>query len=87
MGDIAIEPGRENTAHHAVPLHFLRIVQFMPSGYAAGMEMAHPLNILLDRSDKVAFHDLHVIDVIKQLESLNSLACITSTPQAEWSHI
>src|SRR5580704_7176888 len=36
--------GCGDSAHHSIPLHFLRAVEFMPSGNAASVEMCKPLN-------------------------------------------
>ena len=69
MRHIALEAGRQNAAHHAVPLHFLRIVQFVPSGNASGVEVAQPLDVLLHGAYQGSLHDLHVINVIKQLHA------------------
>src|SRR5258708_16245323 len=39
----------------------------MSTGHATRVEMPNPLNVVLDGPDHITFHDLHVIDVIKQL--------------------
>ena len=58
-----------DSAHHAVPLDFLRAVEFVPAGNSAGVEVAHPFDIFLDGGYEVTFHDLHVIDVVEQLHA------------------
>src|SRR6185369_8992925 len=54
---VTLEVCRGNSAHYAIPLHFLRAVQFVPARDAAGMEMRDPADIFLDGSDQVALHD------------------------------
>src|SRR3984957_15766359 len=39
----------------------------MPSRHATGMKVADHVDIFLDRGDQIAFHDLHVVDVVKSL--------------------
>ena len=65
--DVAMEIRGRDSAHDPIPLHFLLIVQFMPAGNAAGVEVPDPLNILLDGVDQIAFHNLHVVDVVQEL--------------------
>ena len=36
--------------------------------------------------DQVAFHDLHVVDIVEQLDPRAVDRWQTATPQAEWSH-
>ena len=67
--DVAFVACFGDAAHHAVPLYFLRAVQFVPAGHAAGVEVAHPLNIFLNGGDQIAFHDLHVINVVEQFDA------------------
>ena len=43
--------------------------RLLRSDGASGVEVAQPLNILLDGADHVPFHDLHVVDVIEQLDA------------------
>ncbi len=52
---------------HGAPLEFLSIVEFVAAGNASSVEMANVLDVFSDRADDVAFHDLHVIDVVQQL--------------------
>src|SRR6476646_10869424 len=67
--DVPFIPAGDDAAHDAVPLHLLGAVEFMPAGYAAGMEMSHTLDIFLDGSHEIAFHNLHVIDVVEKFHA------------------
>src|SRR3954447_23187340 len=51
------------------PVQLLRIIELMPAGHAARVEMADVLDILLNRADDVSLHDLHVVDVVEQFYS------------------
>jgi hypothetical protein len=66
---VARVTGVHNGFRHRPPLQFLRAVQFVPPGHAAGMEVRDVLDILPDGADDIAFHDLHVIDVVQQLHA------------------
>src|ERR1700751_4125262 len=66
--DVTFVAGGDNAAHHAVPLHFLSTVEFVATGDAAGVEVAHPLNVFLHGANQITFHDLHVVDVVKELD-------------------
>ena len=50
-------------------LQFLRVVELVAAGDAAGMEVADVLDVFADGADDVAFHDLHVVDVVEQLDA------------------
>jgi hypothetical protein len=41
----------------------------MPSGYAAGMEVADVSDVVANGVDDIAFHNLHVIDVVQQFHT------------------
>src|SRR5467141_1253451 len=69
MGDVAAEVRSGDAAHNPVPLDFLGAVEFVAAGNAAGVEVGDPIDIFLDGADQVTFHDLHVIDVVEQLDA------------------
>src|SRR6266446_6882304 len=50
VGHVTAEIRSGNTAHHAIPLHFLRRVEFVASRDAAGMKVRDPVNIFLNRA-------------------------------------
>ena len=69
MGDEAAKVGGDDAAHHAVPLDFLSGVKFVAARNAAGVEVADPIDVFLNGADEVAFHDLHVVDVVEELDA------------------
>ncbi len=66
MGEVALVIQVGDGFGDCSPLQFLRVVQFVTAGDAAGVEVADVLNVIGDGADDVAFHDLHVIDVVEQ---------------------
>ena len=50
------------------PLEFLSVIEFVTARDAAGVEVGNVLNIVANGADDVAFHDLHVIDVVEQID-------------------
>src|SRR5216110_29135 len=48
------------------PVQLLGAVQLVAAGHAPGVEVRDPLPVVTDGADDVAFHDLHVIDVVQQ---------------------
>src|SRR6266571_9023593 len=67
MRHVTLKPSVGDGPHHAVPPHFLRVIELMPPGHTTGMKVSNPLQVLADRIDEIAFHNLHVVDVIQQL--------------------
>src|SRR5215510_14382638 len=65
MSDVPGEPAIRDGAGHGVVLELLRIVDLMAARHAARVEMADVLGVLPDRADHVAFHDLHVVEVVE----------------------
>src|ERR1700693_2411338 len=51
MRHIALEMGGGDAAHHSIPLYFLSTIELMPPRNTAGVEVAEPLNVLLDGGD------------------------------------
>src|SRR5712691_4101408 len=54
---------------HRTPVQLLRAVQLVTPRNAPGVEMGDPILVVTDGADDVAFHDLHVIDVVQQLDA------------------
>src|SRR5690348_12735866 len=54
-------------SHDSIPLNFLMMVKFVTAWNSTGVEVPDRFNVLPDRPDQVSFHDLHMVDVIKQL--------------------
>src|ERR1700694_4136677 len=69
VGDVAAEVCSGDASHNAYPLDFLGVVEFAAAGHAAGVEVGDPIDIFLDGTDQVTFHDLHVIDVVEQFDA------------------
>src|SRR5690242_6101779 len=69
MGHVAAEIRSGDSAHDAVPLDFLSAVELVAAGNAAGVEVSDPVDVFLNGADEIAFHDLHVIDVVEQLDA------------------
>src|SRR5271156_2528211 len=88
MRDIAVEPGCYDSTHHAIPLDFLFIVQFVPARDTAGVKVRYPLDVFLDRGYQIPFHNLHVVDVVDEFYvwRVYLLHC-TYTPGGVIAHI
>src|SRR5213078_2320128 len=52
-----------------VPVQLLRAVQLMAAGHPTRVEVPDGCRVVADRPDDVAFHDLHVINVVEQLHA------------------
>ncbi len=50
-------------------MHFLGVVHFVAAGIAGGVEMGEEGVVVADGADDIAFHDLHVIDVVEELHA------------------
>src|SRR5579871_2896946 len=74
--DKAFETGLEDCLHHGGVIELLRVVDFISARHAAGMVMGNVrigwadalVFVAPDSADDVPFHDLHVVDVIEELE-------------------
>ena len=53
---------------HGAIVQFLGGVNLVPARDAAGVEVRNPSNVLADSANDIAFHDLHVVDVVQQLD-------------------
>src|SRR5882762_7457609 len=67
--DIALIVQIRHGGSNCVVVEFLAVVDFMATGNAAGMKMSDPVDVVADRPDHIALHDLHMIDVVQQLHS------------------
>ena len=65
---VAFEAGIDNGFHHRRIVDLLRLVDLVPTGVTARMVVPNVLMILANGPDDVTFHDLHVVDIIQQLE-------------------
>src|SRR5581483_1217875 len=74
LGDKTLVAGVDDRLDHGGIINLLRLVDFGAAGHTAGMVMGDERMAGLDSSDEIAFHDLHVVDVVKQLEALRTHA-------------
>jgi RNA polymerase sigma-70 factor (ECF subfamily) len=72
LGAEPFEARIDDGFHHGRVIDFLALVNFAAAGHAARVIMGDVLMIRADGGDHVAFHDLHVIDVVEQLEALRA---------------
>src|SRR3954451_6724970 len=64
VGEIAVEARRDDCAGDGGVVELLRVVDFVAAGDAGCVEVGQVFLIFLNGSDDVAFHDLHVVDVV-----------------------
>ena len=70
LGNVALKPSFNDGLANGRVIEFLSVVDLVSARIAAGMIVAEILVALLDGSNDVAFHDLHVINIVEQFESL-----------------
>ena len=63
-----METGLANGSDDGGVIEFLGMVDFVAAGVAAGVVVAEVLVKIADGADDVAFHDLHVVDVVEEFE-------------------
>lgn len=82
MPDISIISRCGDSPHNAPVIEFLVIIKVATTRVARSVEVGDPLDVLLDSSDDIAFHDLHVVDVVKEFDSgrVDSLANLNTPP-------
>src|ERR1700722_12170390 len=69
LREITLKSGFDDRLTDGRVIQFLGVVDLVPSGVATGVEMPDVLLGIADRADDIAFHDLHVVDVVEQLEA------------------
>src|ERR1022692_4690061 len=69
VGEIAFELQVRDGLRDGAPVELLRVVELVASGHAAGVEVADVLDVVADGADDVAFHDLHVVNVVEQFDA------------------
>src|SRR5512146_445855 len=72
LADEAGESGIGDRLHDSMVVQLLRLVDLVATGHATSVEMGDVLDVRANRADHVAFHDLHVIDVVEQLDARRS---------------
>ena len=68
MADEPRIAGFGNGAHDGRVVDLLGLVQVVATGVAGRVEVPYVADVVPDGPDQVAFHDLHVIDVVEQLD-------------------
>src|SRR5450432_3991313 len=53
---------------NCVVIQFLAVIDFVATGYATGMKVSDPLDIVANRPEDISLHDLHMIDVVQQFD-------------------
>jgi hypothetical protein len=87
VGDITGEAGVDDSAHHRRPEYLLAFTELMPPWDPTCVVMMKPLGVRPDGLNHVTFHDLHVIDVVKQFGIGLPTASTASRPHAVESHM
>jgi hypothetical protein len=69
VGEVAREAGVCDRLADRAPVDFLRVVQFVAPGNTTGVIVPDQIAVRADRPDDIALHDLHVVDVVEQLDA------------------
>ena len=69
VADVEIVTGLRNGAADPGIVELLRVVQIVASRIAGGVEVADPADVFTEGPDHVAFHDLHVVDVVQEFDA------------------
>ena len=72
LGDEAFETCADDGAHDSGVIDLLGVVDLVAAGDTAGVVVSDASLIFFNSGHEVAFHDLHVVDVVEQLESLRA---------------
>src|SRR5439155_9408495 len=67
---VPFEASLDDGLHDRGIIQLLGVVDLVPAGHTPGVIVGDVLMVLADRADDIALHDLHVVDVIKELEML-----------------
>ena len=88
LAHVAFVAGLHDGLHDRRVVDLLGVVDLVPAGHAAGVVMADVLVVLPDGGDDVALHDLHVVDVVEQLEPLGAhLLADLDAPRGVVAHV
>lgn len=72
LSDVAIEACIHYRLHDGRVIEFLGFVDLVASGYATGVVVPEVGVVFADGFDHVAVHDLHVKNIVEQLEMLGT---------------
>ena len=70
LGNVALKPSVNDGLANGRVIELLRVVNLVPTRVAASVIVSEILIALLDGSNDVTFHDLHVVNIVEQFESL-----------------
>ena len=68
MADVARVGSGGDGSHDRRVVNLLLIVEVLAAGVAGRVEVADAVDVRGDVADEIAFHDLHVVDVVEELE-------------------
>ena len=68
VADVTVVAGVPENEADAAVVQLLRVVQFIAARVAGRVQMADGVQIGCDGAQDIPFHDLHVIDVVEQLD-------------------
>jgi hypothetical protein len=68
VGHVAREVEVGQRGGDGAVVEFLAVIQFVAAGHPPGMKVTQEVDVVADGPDHIAFHDLHVIDVIQQFD-------------------
>src|SRR5271165_1084628 len=68
VGHVSLVACIGDAAHHGVILDLLVVIELVAAGNAAGVEVPEDSDVGGDGRDEISFHDLHVVDVVEQLD-------------------
>src|SRR5687768_14267975 len=72
LRDITLESGLGDRARDCRIVELLRGVYLVPSRHAGSVIVTDVLVIVADGANDIPFHDLHVVDVVQQLETIGA---------------
>src|SRR5215475_226918 len=68
MSDVSLVSKIGDRCRDGAVVELLSTIDLVAPRHAPGMEMSDPLNVVPNRPDDIPLHDLHVVNVIKQLD-------------------
>src|SRR6185436_1580360 len=74
LADKPFIAGGGNGFHHGGVVKLLSFVDLISAWVAAGMVVTDILMVLLDCANHVTFHDLHMINIVEELEPIGANA-------------
>lgn len=69
VGNVTVIAGFGNSSHNGGVVNFLVLIKLVTAGDTCGMYVADVFNVLTYCGNQVAFHNLHVVNVVEHFES------------------